>query len=600
MTEQKQTYLLLFSFGPVQSFISKSRKLKDLFNASSILSDLAFEIILEAQKASFEILSPSKINQGVAVPNRFLAKIHLENSEDLEGLAEVLEQKLRAIFLEKGSTVLVKQFPQKAFSQSFLKNWEDQLSKHLEVYWIAIPASNNFEFDYQKLNRSLAALKNEKTFKQLAESGRKCRLEGDLNTLVYRKTDKNVVPKYIIGGHQTAKKDLNPGEGLSAIGFLKRFYSQAPYDSTAAFALSHLKTKISNKKVLKDFEECLPAGAKDDQLFYPENQNDRYAEKQGIKISKKQLSNLKSRYQNLKTEIRKEHLKIHNHYAVLVFDGDWAGKWLAGGFKAEIKDLAKYQEDVSGYLVDFADAVKKKVNEEWGGMTIYAGGDDFIGFLHLEGLLETLSNVNELFSEKVNIPIKNRYQTTQDFTISAGVALAHYSENLGSVIEFGKSLEAKSKAARDKNTITLGMVTRSAHGLTTDLSTSWSSLYDISNLFKFFRKRPANSPPGKTLPALISNNLLKSISARYRHFNLDENLATVEYPDTQSLIYPSLSHFIRQAYNGQISEKGEIVGHVNQLIDSLSNQGLGVNEITRMIQLLEVLSRLSTPHEFEL
>ena len=60
------------TFSPVQGFIEKSRKLRDLYGASLILSYLSKKIIDEAKNQNFTIISPGLPNLAKGMPNRIL------------------------------------------------------------------------------------------------------------------------------------------------------------------------------------------------------------------------------------------------------------------------------------------------------------------------------------------------------------------------------------------------------------------------------------------------------------------------------------------------------------------------------------------------
>lgn len=62
------------TFSPVQGFIEKSRKLRDLYGASLILSYLSKKIIDSAIDNNCEIISPGLINHAKGMPNRILVK----------------------------------------------------------------------------------------------------------------------------------------------------------------------------------------------------------------------------------------------------------------------------------------------------------------------------------------------------------------------------------------------------------------------------------------------------------------------------------------------------------------------------------------------
>jgi len=60
------------TFAPIQGFIEKSRKLRDLYGSSYILSYLAWNICLSAEQAGFEVISPALINLTQGMPNQIV------------------------------------------------------------------------------------------------------------------------------------------------------------------------------------------------------------------------------------------------------------------------------------------------------------------------------------------------------------------------------------------------------------------------------------------------------------------------------------------------------------------------------------------------
>ena len=63
------------TFAPVQGFIEKSRKLRDLYGASLILSYLSQQLVQEFHKPpELEVISPASHNLQKGMPNRILIK----------------------------------------------------------------------------------------------------------------------------------------------------------------------------------------------------------------------------------------------------------------------------------------------------------------------------------------------------------------------------------------------------------------------------------------------------------------------------------------------------------------------------------------------
>ncbi|WP_206688492.1 type III-B CRISPR-associated protein Cas10/Cmr2 [Cyanobacterium stanieri] len=62
------------TFSPVQGFIEKSRKLRDLYGASLILSYLSKKIVDSAEDNQCKIISPGLPKLAKGMPNRILIK----------------------------------------------------------------------------------------------------------------------------------------------------------------------------------------------------------------------------------------------------------------------------------------------------------------------------------------------------------------------------------------------------------------------------------------------------------------------------------------------------------------------------------------------
>jgi CRISPR-associated protein Cmr2 len=60
------------SFAPVQGFIEKSRKLRDLFGASLILSYLSYKLVKQARTSNLDVISPGSPNLQKECPIGYL------------------------------------------------------------------------------------------------------------------------------------------------------------------------------------------------------------------------------------------------------------------------------------------------------------------------------------------------------------------------------------------------------------------------------------------------------------------------------------------------------------------------------------------------
>lgn len=129
------------------------------------------------------------------------------------------------------------------------------------------------------------------------------------------------------------------------------------------------------------------------------------------------------------------------YYALIQFDIDDMGKKLSSLDEDGQKELSKK-------LGDFAQEAQKIVNKS--GQTIYAGGDDFLGFVNLAYLFEVLKEIKKSF---------NIY----DLTYSTSIVIAHYKSPLHKVLDFSRGLLDETKSYfDDKNGVGLIVLSDSA------------------------------------------------------------------------------------------------------------------------------------------
>ncbi len=74
MTEQTNQKYTVITFAPVQKFIEKSRKLRDLYGSSLLLSYLAFALCHTAKIHNCDVISPALINVTKGTPNQIIIK----------------------------------------------------------------------------------------------------------------------------------------------------------------------------------------------------------------------------------------------------------------------------------------------------------------------------------------------------------------------------------------------------------------------------------------------------------------------------------------------------------------------------------------------
>jgi CRISPR-associated protein Cmr2 len=128
------------------------------------------------------------------------------------------------------------------------------------------------------------------------------------------------------------------------------------------------------------------------------------------------------------------------YYALIQIDIDDMGKKLSS------LEMDKQQE-LSGKLGEFTQKTKDIISKKY---TIYAGGDDFLGFIELEKLFDIMHKIKQNFS----IP---------NMTFSTSIVIAHDKAPLHKVLDFSRELLAETKNHfDDKNGVGIVVMSNSA------------------------------------------------------------------------------------------------------------------------------------------
>lgn len=465
-------YLFLFTLGPVQSYIQQSRKTDDLFASSqilSLLSSYAMKAIKERNMAN-DILFPNyyEDDKNPSYPNRCIAMVE---EADIAEMGEYVEQYVRNSY-EK----LVGNYVGEAANSIVLR-------EHLQIYWVFAEYHNNYIEAYNELEESMEMVKNLRTFEQNNSADYKARLEQNKRSL--RKCNlcgERFVLHYNSGKKYNTNYRLASYEGLCEVCLLKRMYrikeeSEEGFPSTSRIALSYWIKEMSDKT---DFEEKY----KQLKNLLGEEFSDEILYGNLLAFDKK-TENYMQVKQILK-EIFKNQQKIdvlkRRYYALLVFDGDNMGKWVSGAFFTQkMRDSGYGQKEVSRLLGEYAKWTKSYLHmkgEELG-CVVYAGGDDFFGFVPLDHLFEVLQTLRQQFEEMINKQLlEYKSKEKVDISFSAGICIAHYKTPLDKVITEARNQEdvAKNHLLRiddkelEKNAFSISLLKRSGEHITSSFS----------------------------------------------------------------------------------------------------------------------------------
>jgi CRISPR-associated protein Cmr2 len=602
------SYLFLFSIGPVQSFIAQARKSQDLFAGSKLLSDLCKSgmAIISEKYGPDAIITP--YYKSPSVPNRLLAKV----DGDMQSLGMEMDLAVKGKF---------KQLAAEAFKGlKYVGAIDAQIENHLDIHWLAVPFEDlGYESAYQQVENLMGAIKNIRNFKQyeyqrtihgefaVGEKGRKCSLDGERNVVIYRKSkkekNKSLDRKLHIGTSDVNVVEaddesidiwlLSEGEGLSAISYIKRTYLNSPhtFPSTARVALFHLIEKIEGLDEFTAYERAVKAIFKhsNDELLFAENINDEYFAKlfNIPRKDKRDIESTVSHFKNLHQKIthRINELQIvepfTKYYALLQFDGDKMGEWLAGD-KIEMDapgNLEEFHRQLTQALADFAAALETIITPPIGKI-VFAGGEDFLGFVNLHSLFLVLSKIHQLYDEKINQRTLNgRFKLqnpAEKFTISAGIVLAHYKEPLSEVVSAASKAERFAKN-NGRDGFAIQVLKHSGSELLCHLP--WAS----SNT---------------ELPLLLDRicaNMKETFSPAFVH-ELCTTLDKLGYETISGVVEAEIKRTIRRAHNADSRQSGDdSANDIKTLTDDLfcllSATGNNYENFSRLLLLCDFIDR---------
>jgi CRISPR-associated protein Cmr2 len=437
------THLFLFTIGPVQNFIAQARKVHDLAAGSKLLSKIIHWAIDKTKNEcpqGFTLQFPAETVEDC--PNRFLAIVIHPNPQEL---GKIVEEYIKDKFQDYAKSLMPELY-QTAFVQ---------LQDFPQIHWVSIPynneTGNGYLKKYEYLEQLMGGIKNLRPISTLVETGRKCSLNGEYNVVIYRKKEKDEkqsweqytkIPEVkILKGNST--KEIAVGEGLCAISYLKRKFELPEKQKFEATCEIAYKFALDNISKIEDIDKL-------------KNIDEQYLYSDSI-ISKEDESRKSDIYKyrkNIQSELTRKKLKLHKYYALVVFDADNMGKWLSGEYANEAKS---FQTHISEKLGEFAKKAEEIVAQK--GQTVYAGGDDYIGFVALEYLNEVLKDFRKGFKELSN-NLQGKKADAPDFTFSAGVVIAHYKTPLNYVLAQARAAEHTAKE-NDRDSVAITVLKRS-------------------------------------------------------------------------------------------------------------------------------------------
>jgi CRISPR-associated protein Cmr2 len=438
------SHLLAISVGPVQEFIAAARRTRDLWFGSYLLSEISRAVAEVVERQGGQLIFPASSNPQVAesVANVILAELA---SGDPKETAAKAKEAAHAQWRE-----FAEQARGEVSSVVREDTWSDQVNDVIEFYAAWVPRSENYQQDRARVMRLLAGRKNCRDFKQpdLSDAGLpKSSLDGHRPTVLVGPRSGESRETYRDNWSSGVRKKLrvSTGEQLDVVGVTKRLGKKKGegdprYPSVARVAAETWLRGIHKQGKLQPLKDaCGKLVARGLNIVREEKYD--YFPYEGTVV-----------YKDRHPDLRKE-LGLGNHefdevaeklgklsgdplpyVAVLIADGDGMGAALS------TLESVETHRTLSGKLAAFASGAKDIVAEH-SGMLVYAGGDDVLAFVPVHTCLKCARALRDRFRQETGI------------TLSVGVAVGHFMENLEDLRDYGVYAEKAAKAVDGKDAL---------------------------------------------------------------------------------------------------------------------------------------------------
>ncbi len=511
--------LHIFTFSPVQGFISNSRRLSDLYHSSLLLSTLTKSLMEKLIKdLNTEIIYPVLVGNGQDLANYPNRIVFLADGCICEDVVKKFQELWEGVY----ETILRGVLDRVGISKEEKEKIREQAKLHLENYFRAYCECTNSEevkkwkeklkqnlgkdYDdyavaYDWTERKLGALKSKKHYEPLMDAftrnGKEypdgCTLCGERAHLAvdWKKLIENLQKedrlKYI-------KHYLKEGEKLCGVCLVKRFAFY--YLKKRIFPSVHDIANAKFKEELKDFEQKYPDLANRlksllQDYMGEEKPRDHLWEYNAELFDIKELERIKMEEGNPKNVIDKLIRELRciynckflsepskNYFTIIISDGDSIGDWL--GLKSERRKdkLEKaFHEKFSKALSNYAREIKGlESKEKFGLKIVYAGGDDVLAVADLREFLDFAGKLNPTFKNKVG----------ENASVSAGIVIGHQKDNLAYLLNEARKAEKKAKSVEGKSAFCITVIPRG--GGPVSFWAKWEFLKLFKDTVEYFEK----------------------------------------------------------------------------------------------------------------
>lgn len=429
------SHLLAIAVGPVQEFIAAARRTRDLWFGSYLLSEISRAVAKSVEADGGKLIFPAS-SDAENVANVILAELLSGEPRDVAAKAKEAAQTRWLEFAgeaHREASGVIRQ-----------DIWDDQVNGVIEFYAAWIASSADYRADRGTLMRLLAGRKNCRDF--LPAKGRagvpKSSLDGQRESVLKDPAKERWPERF------RARLRIRAGEQLDVVGLVKRVAGgNQPYPSVSRVAADPW---VRGNRAARAFEELMHACKElpqrvlhrlDVQVF-PQFKDFPY---EGTAV-------YVSRHHEWEEEIDVEdRLSIGDiqdalsdlpepspYLAILVADGDKMGAAISALTSPDAN------REFSSTLAGFANTARTIVNDH-NGVLVYAGGDDVLAFLPVDKCLRCARKLHDDFGQRLA-----KYGNP---TLSVGIAIGHFMENLEDLLDYGRAAEKAAKGVPGKDAL---------------------------------------------------------------------------------------------------------------------------------------------------
>jgi CRISPR-associated protein Cmr2 len=413
----------VITFAPVQGFIEKSRKLRDLYGSSFLLSYLSW--IICAESKGYKVVSPALIDVAQGTPNQIIIKGDFKES-DAKALLNIAWECVTETCREWIEENIAGEY------QSWQRIWGLWTKYSWEFFWVQGKPNESISDVRQRLNNK----KYWRDWTGINWQGESSTLSG-ADAIAYPKLGKIYDPRKY--NYQQEKTEINH--------FYKQLQNQLGesfIDPSEELSIPELiKRMITHQVIAKRLIQRLQQSFTDNSLNIQELT--KQITKLSDELSPRSFKDLSRQNDNNKTDNRTSEKKYWTGW--FQGDGDKAGDYLKK-FAGEPEEAQKI-EDFSLQMRDWGKDFQEK--SPLFCRVIYAGGDDFLGVFHdaKEGReLESSYCVNQFSKFKTEIWDKPK---KKPISVSVGFVWAGSSIPQRDVLQHCREAEKSAKSnGRDR------------------------------------------------------------------------------------------------------------------------------------------------------